>query len=73
MGLCRTRPRCVGLLVAALDELDTVTYTAAEVVPLVVPMDSPGQASPKSRARARLELGWAHYLDGHRELGTELS
>ena len=66
-------PDVLALLVAALAELDTVTYPAAAVVRLVVPMDSLGQASPKSRARALLELGWARYLDGHRELGTELS
>lgn len=66
-------PDVLALLVAAMAELDTVTYTPAEVVRLVVPMDTLGRASPKTRARARLELGWAHYLDGHRELGTDLS
>jgi len=45
----------------------------AEVVRLAVPMDSVADAPLALRARAQLELGWAHFLDGHRDQGTDLT
>jgi predicted ATPase/DNA-binding winged helix-turn-helix (wHTH) protein len=66
-------PDVLARLVAALAQLDAVAQTPAEVVRMAVPMDGLARATPALRAQAFLELGWAHFLDGHRDLGTTLS
>lgn len=60
-------------LLAAMAQLDTSSQTQAEVLGCGVPLDLLQAAAPPLRARARLEYSWAHYLDGNRELGTELA
>lgn len=65
-------PDVLARLVAALAQLDSFAQTQAEVVDFPVPGERLEQASMPLRARARVEYGWAHFLDGSRELGTEL-
>jgi len=66
-------PDVLARLVAALAQIDALTHTQAEVVRFAVPMERLEGATPAWRARAYLELGWAHFLDGHRDLGTDLT
>jgi len=66
-------PEVLARLVAALAQLDALAQMPAEVVRVAVPMDRVACASPALRARAQLELGWAHFLDGHRDQGTDLT
>ena len=66
-------PEVLARLVAALAQMDALAQMPAQVVRLVLPMDSISQAPPLLRARAQLELGWAHFLDGRRDLGTDLT
>jgi predicted ATPase/DNA-binding winged helix-turn-helix (wHTH) protein len=66
-------PEVLARLVAALAQMDARTQTAAEVLRMNIPMDSLSAAPQAWRAQALLELGWAHFLDGQRDLGTELS
>lgn len=60
-------------LTATLAVLDTLLYREAEVLRLALPLERLQQARPELRARALLELGWAHYTDGSREQGSRLS
>lgn len=71
---CEARePDVLAALVAALARMDSVAHMPAEIVWLELPLDVLAAALPSLRAPACLELGWAHYADGNRELGTELS
>ena len=58
-------------LVAALAQLDNFVHADSELVRYRLPMDIL-EERPSSAGRANLELGWAHFLDGNRELGTDL-
>lgn len=70
---CAARqPDLLARLVAALAQIDAFAQTQAEVVQYAVPLDVLAQAIPPLRARAWLGFSWAHYLDGQRELATEL-
>lgn len=60
-------------LVAALGLIESFAQTPSELVHLPVPLERIEAASPPRRAAARSELGWAHYQDGRRDLGTELA
>lgn len=72
--VCSVRkPDLLARLIAALSQLDYFAHVDAEVVRCPVPLDVLEEASLPLRARAYLELGWAHFLDGDRELGTDLS
>ncbi|HEY2561487.1 MAG TPA: winged helix-turn-helix domain-containing protein [Caldimonas sp.] len=66
-------PELLARLVAALAELDTFAQAAAEVTAYPVPMATLERAPVPLRGRAHLELGWAHYLDGNKALGAELT
>lgn len=55
---------------ALLGQVDDVNH--GELTGLNVPLDLLERAAPPLRARALLDLGWAHYFDGDRELGTVL-
>lgn len=66
-------PEVLARLVKALAQLDTLTFAPAEIVQYDVPLDVLHQAPLPLRAGACLELGWAHFLDGNRETGTELT
>ncbi len=66
-------PEVLARLVAALAQMDALTLTHAEVVRVDIPLQALDKAPPPLRARACLELGWAHFLDGDRNLGTELT
>lgn len=66
-------PDVLARLVAALAQMDALTHTQAEVVRFALPMDRLDSATPALRAQAHLDLGWAHFLDGHRDLGTKLT
>ena len=65
-------PIVLARLVAALALLDTHAQAQAEVVQCGVPLDVLAAAPRDERAQAYLGLGWAHSLDGHREVGAEL-
>ncbi len=60
-------------LVAALAQLDACMHTDSEILNYPIAADVLAAAPVDLRAAAHLELGWAHYLDGHRELGTALT
>ena len=66
-------PNLLARLVAALAQLDGFAHADAEIVRYPLPIDVLEEASLPVRARANLELGWAHFLDGNRELGTDFS
>jgi predicted ATPase/DNA-binding winged helix-turn-helix (wHTH) protein len=66
-------PDVLAQLMAAFAVLDTLMYREAEVLRLVMPLERLAQARPALRARAFLELSWAHYTDGSREQGTLLA
>lgn len=66
-------PDLLARLVAALAQIDTFARNPAEMVHLQIPLDRLDQASPALRAAARVELSWAHFLDGSRTLGTTLA
>ncbi len=66
-------PDLLARLVAALAQLDGVTRADTEIVRYLVRMDVLEKAALPLRARAYLELGWAHFLDGNREFGTNIS
>jgi len=59
-------------LVAAMARLDSFVHVNAEIVRFALPMAVLERATVPLRGRAYLELGWAHFLDGNRELGTDL-
>ncbi len=70
---CTARePALLARLVAALAQLDTFALSDAEVLAYPVPIDMLLQAPPRQRARACLEYGWAYYLAGNRETGSQL-
>lgn len=60
-------------LVTAQAMLDVFAQTQAVVVRIALPQEILQDAPLPLRARAYLELSWAHYLDGRREFGTELA
>ena len=66
-------PDLLARLTAALSQLDAFAHTDAEIVRYPLPMDVLDEASLPLRGRANLELGWAHFLDGNREQGTDFS
>jgi tetratricopeptide (TPR) repeat protein len=53
--------------------IDSFTHSQAEVLDCNVPLDVLAQAHAPMRAQAHLELSWAHYTDGNREVGTALA
>lgn len=59
-------------LVAALGQIDTLMQARAEITQVGIDPALLQHAAPHDRARACVELGWAHYLDGSRETGTVL-
>jgi predicted ATPase len=59
-------------LTSAMAQLDTFVHIHAEIVRYPLPIDTLARAALPLRARAYLELGWAHFLDGSRETGTGL-
>ncbi len=61
----------LAVLVTALAQMDIFAQIQAEVVQLNIPMTLLEQAPREDRGWALLELGWAHYLDGSREAGTD--
>ena len=65
-------PDLLATLVAAMARLDSFVHAKAEIVRFALPMDLLERATVPLRGRAYLELGWAHFLDGNRELGTDL-
>ena len=68
---CRSEePALLARLVTACALLDRVGQAEADVVHAEVPLDVMRLAPSAVRARACLELGWAQFLNGHRELGT---
>jgi predicted ATPase len=71
---CEVRdPNLIARLVAALAQLDLIVVAQAEVVQCEIPMDVLESAEPSLRAHACLQLSWAQYSDGSRELGTRLA
>lgn len=66
-------PDLLARLVAALGQLDYFVQAASEIIRDGVSMDTLADAAPRHRALAYLELSWAHYADGNRELGTTLA
>lgn len=66
-------PNLLARLTAALSQLDGLAHADAEIVRYPLPLDVVEEASPILRGQAYLELGWAHFLDGNLELGTDLS
>ena len=66
-------PDLLARLIAALALLDNFAHADATIVRYHLPMDVLERASLRLRGRANLELGWAHFLDGNRELGTTFS
>ncbi len=70
---CRSGdPALLARLVAACAQLDTFAHLPAAALELAIPLDTLRSAPPPLRARACAELGWAHFLDGNREIGSEL-
>jgi predicted ATPase/DNA-binding winged helix-turn-helix (wHTH) protein len=65
-------PELLARLVAELAQLDTLFWAPAEIVKYPVPVDVLTAAPLRLRARACLEFGWSHFLDGNRELSTDL-
>ena len=60
-------------LVALLAMMDWLLCRQAEIVEYEVPQDVLAQAAPGLRARAYLELSWAHASDGNHALGLRLA
>ena len=72
--VCSLRePDLLARLTAALSQLDGLAHADAEIVRYPLPLDVVEEASLNLRGQAYLELGWAHFLDGNLELGTDLS
>ena len=65
-------PALLARLVTACGLLDRVAQTEAQVLHASVPLETLHQAPPALRARACLELGWAQFLEGNRDVGTSL-
>ena len=71
---CEARePELLARLVAALAAIDSLMHGQAEVLAFNLPLEVLEKAPARSRAHAHLELGWAHYTYGNRELGTSLA
>jgi predicted ATPase len=71
---CEARePDLLARLVAALGQIESFVRGQSEIVQCHVPMDVLELAAPPLRAAACLEFSWAHFLDGSRKTGTELS
>jgi predicted ATPase/DNA-binding winged helix-turn-helix (wHTH) protein len=66
-------PDVLAELIAAFAQIDTFVQSNAEIVQFDIPLAVLESASRPLRAAACLELSWAHYLDGSRELGTTLA
>jgi hypothetical protein len=66
-------PDLLAQLIAAFAQIDTFVQSNAEIVQFDLPMALLDKASRPLRAAACLELSWAHYLDGSREVGTGLA
>lgn len=68
-------PSQLALLVTACALIDGFGETAEAEASLgrqPIPLAQLRQAPPRLRARAGLELGWAHFLDGSRDTGADL-
>ena len=63
----------LALLVAALTQLDYFLLGPSSILEFDIPLERLQQAPPLLRARAYVEFGWAHYLNGSRVKGAELS
>ena len=63
----------VARLVTAVTMIDLMLCQQAEILHCNVPLQLLESAEPALRARAWLELSWAHYLDGNREIGTQMA
>lgn len=71
---CETgEPDLLAQLIAAFAQIDTFVQSNAEIVQFDLPMAVLDRATRSLRAVACLELSWAHYLDGSREIGTTLA
>ena len=71
---CQARePEALARLVAALAAIDSLMHCQAEVLAYDLPLDVLEKAPAQLRALACLELSWAHYTYGNRELGTSLA
>ena len=66
-------PDILAALVAALVQIDSFAQLQPEIVQYEVPIDVIDRATPSLRAAACLELSWAHYANGSREIGTSLA
>jgi hypothetical protein len=66
-------PEVLARLVAALAELEALAQRPSELVRMPLPMGRLFDAEPSLRAPAYLGLGWAHFMDGHREIGTTMT
>ena len=68
----RDEPALLARLVAAYATLDGFADKESALVQAGVPLEVLRRAPPPLRALACAELGWALFLQGSRELGTEL-
>jgi predicted ATPase/DNA-binding winged helix-turn-helix (wHTH) protein len=68
----KPRPELLAQLVAQLAQLDTLFWAPTEITQYPIPVDLLAAAPAPIRARACLEFGWSHFLDGNREFGTDL-
>lgn len=66
-------PDTLAALVAGLALVDSFAQSPAEIVHCEIPADRLARAAPALRAAACVELSWAHYTDGSREVGTEFA
>lgn len=66
-------PDLLAQLIAAFAQIDTFVQSNAEIVQFDLPMAVLDRAARPLRAEACLELSWAYYLDGSREVGTNLA
>ena len=65
-------PDLLARLTSAMAELDSFVHIHAEIVRYRLPLAVLERSALPLRARAYLELGWAQFLDGNREMGTDL-
>lgn len=66
-------PDVLAVLAAALAQMDGYVQTQPEIVRLCLPLEVLARAQPSLRAVAYVEVSWAHYTAGDRELGTRLA
>jgi len=66
------QPALLAQLVVACALLDQMAHVEPEVVRVDIPLEKLRAAPPALRGLASLELGWAQFLDGDRDVGTSL-